>query len=137
VWSVSRAWYRGTEVSVPADVSVRGSGAVTIPSRLRAVRVRAVDFLGMPAPNTLITTPFSQAVTDWAGEARLYAIPPTTVEAGLKHILGESSTEIPGDAAEAVARIPVSIYTLMVIMALAASITYLGLRRRAKHDGKI
>jgi hypothetical protein len=137
VWRVSGAWYRGAEVSVPTDVSVRGSGAVTLPSRLRAVKVRAVDVLGMPAPNTLITTPFSQAVTGWAGEATLHAIPPTTVEAKLRHVLGESYVEIPGDAAEITARIPLSIYALIIMVAIAAVFAaYLGLRRWGGRGGE-
>jgi len=137
VWRVSGAWYRGAEVSVPTDVSVRGSGAVTLPSRLRAVKVRAVDILGMPAPNTLITTPFSQAATGWAGEATLHAIPPTTVEAKLRHVLGESYVEIPGDAAEIAARIPLSIYTLTIMVAIAAVFAaYLGLRRWGGRGGE-
>jgi hypothetical protein len=129
VWRVVNAWYRGAEVSAPAEVSVRGSGAVTLPSKLRAVKVRVVDFLGVPEPNALLKTQFSQAATDWAGNAILPAIPPTTVEASLRYFLGGSSTEIPGDAAEAVARIPVSLYTLIAILALASSIVYLVLRR--------
>jgi hypothetical protein len=137
MWRVSGAWYRGAEVSVPTDVSVRGSGAVTLPSRLRAVKVRAVDILGMPAPNTLITTPFSQAATGWAGEATLHAIPPTTVEAKLRHVLGESYVEIPGDAAEIAARIPLSIYTLTIMVAIAAVFAaYLGLRRWGGRGGE-
>ena len=137
VWRVSGAWYRGAEVSVPTDVSVRGSGAVTLPSRLRTVKVRAVDILGMPAPNTLITTPFSQAATGWAGEATLHAIPPTTVEAKLRHVLGESYVEIPGDAAEIAARIPLSIYTLIIMVAIVAVfVAYLGLRRWGGRGGE-
>jgi len=137
VWRVSGAWYRGAEVSVPTDVSVRGSGAVTLPSRLRAVKVRAVDILGMPAPNTLITTPFSQAATGWAGEATLHAIPPTTIEAKLRHVLGESYVEIPGDAAEIAARIPLSIYTLIIMVAIVAVfVAYLGLRRWGGRGGE-
>jgi len=137
VWRVSGAWYRGAEVSVPTDVSVRGSGAVTLPSRLRTVKVRAVDILGMPAPNTLITTPFSQAATGWAGEATLHAIPPTTVEAKLRHVLGESYVEIPGDAAEIAARIPLSIYTLIIMVAIVAVFAaYLGLRRWGGRGGE-
>ena len=137
VWRVSGAWYRGAEVSVPTDVSVRGSGAVTLPSRLRAVKVRAVDILGMPAPNTLITTPFSQAATGWAGEATLHAIPPTTVEAKLRHVLGESYAEIPGDAAGIAARIPLSIYTLIIMVAIVAVfVAYLGLRRWGRRGGE-
>jgi len=129
VWRVVDAWYRGAEVSAPAEVSVRGSGAVTLPSKLRTVKVRVVDFLGIPEPSALLKTQFSQAATDWAGNAILPAIPPTTVEASLRYFLGESSTEIPGDAVEAVARIPVSLYTLIAILALASSIVYLVLRR--------
>jgi hypothetical protein len=137
MWRVLEAWYRGAEVSVPTDVSVRGSGAVTLPSRLRAVKVRAVDILGMPAPNTLITTPFSQAATGWAGEATLHAIPPTTVEAKLRHVLGESYAEIPGDAAEIAARIPLSIYTLTIMVAIVAVfVAYLGLRRWGRRGGE-
>jgi len=99
--------------------------------------VRAVDVLGMPAPNTLITTPFSQAVTGWAGEATLHAIPPTTVEAKLRHVLGESYAEIPGDAAEITARIPLSIYTLTIMVAIVAVfVAYLGLRRWGRRGGE-
>jgi hypothetical protein len=131
VWRVLNAWYKSVEVSLPAEVLVKEPGTVTIPSMLRTVKVKVVDSLGMPAPNTLIITSFSQAVTNWAGEALLYAIPPTVVKVDLKHMLGESSTVIQGEAAETMVRIPVSIYTLITVITilLITLAVYLGLKR--------
>jgi len=135
VWRVSQAWYRGVEVSKHVEVAVRGAGAIIIPSRLRAVNVKVSDLLGMPSPRTIITTPFSQAATDWGGHSTLYAIPPMAIKLGLRHILGESFTELPGDITDIEVKIPLSIYTLLIMVAAAALSGYMGVGRWLRREG--
>jgi hypothetical protein len=121
VWRVSKITYLGGDVTADAVIEVNIAGMRTIPSRLRAVEVVVVDFIGMPIPYASVKAPNTGEATGMSGTATLPGIPPWDFEVTASHILGNGLTTIrPGETAVRITA-GVSPYTIALLAAVAAA----------------
>jgi hypothetical protein len=89
-WKVVKTTYLSGDVTTNAVIEISMAGMKVIPSRLRAVEVVVVDFIGIPIPQAFVKTESSGQITDMLGRATMSAIPPWDFEVEVIHILGNS-----------------------------------------------
>jgi hypothetical protein len=89
-WKVVKTTYLSGDITTNAVIEISMAGMKVIPSRLRAVEVVVVDFIGIPIPQAFVKTESSGQITDMLGRATMSAIPPWDFEVEVTHILGNS-----------------------------------------------
>jgi hypothetical protein len=121
-WRVTKVTYLGGDITMGTTVEINIADMVIVPSRLRAVEITVVDFIGMPVPYASVKAENIAEVVGMWGTTILPAIPPWDFKVTASHPIGSGTTTIkPNETAVRVAA-GVSPYTI----ALLATVTVLG-----------
>jgi hypothetical protein len=121
-WRVTKVTYLGGDITMGTTVEINIADMVIVPSRLRAVEITVVDFIGMPVPYASVKAENIAEVVGMWGTTILPAIPPWDFKVTASHPLGSGTTTIkPNETAVRVAA-GVSPYTI----ALLATVAVLG-----------
>lgn len=131
-WRTVSIRYRDAEVNVEQALTIDGPGEYRLKTALKAVKVRAVDVLGIPAPLTEIWIyPDIRATTSYDGQAVLPAAPPKETLLKASSPLGGGEAALPAEAAEATIVIPLSTWTIIIVAAACSvAAVFIRLRRR-------
>jgi hypothetical protein len=121
-WRVTKVTYLGGDITMGTTVEINIAGMKTIPSRLRAVEVTVVDFIGMPVPYASVKAENIAEVVGMSGTAVLPAIPPWDFKVTASHSLGSGTTTIKPNETAVRVTAGVSPYTI----ALLATVAVLG-----------
>jgi hypothetical protein len=121
-WRVTKVTYLGGDITMGTTVEINIADMVIVPSRLRAVEVTVVDFIGMPVPYASVKAENIAEVVGMWGTTILPAIPPWDFKVTASHPLGSGTTTIKPNETAVMVAAGVSPYTV----ALLATVVVLG-----------
>jgi hypothetical protein len=121
-WRVTKVTYLGGDITMGTTVEINIADMVIVPSRLRAVEITVVDFIGMPVPYASVKAENIAEVVGMWGTTILPAIPPWDFKVTASHPIGSGTTTVKPDETAVRVAAGVSPYTI----ALLATVVVLG-----------
>ncbi|MEM2238573.1 MAG: hypothetical protein QW351_09445, partial [Candidatus Caldarchaeum sp.] len=132
VQTVESIVFRGYEVAGGGAVKIDTAGQHILPTRLRTVRIKVVDILGLPEPLASVWAfPDIKASANLLGQAVLPAIPPEKIAVTASSWSGKNTVTLDSYETEKTIAIPLSTSTatLLTVAGAGSWIYMLGRRK--------